>query len=325
MHFPQGAPLTAFAPDEVDALVSAATRLTFAANDVIVEEGQPGDSMYLLLEGTAEARLHGGRTVRAYGSGHYFGEFSFVRPGHARSATVVATAPAVVGRLDQTSVETLTARHPRAIITLLRRACLFLVETERHLVVDLKQQNEALTQTIARLELTRQRLTEEERTARTDALTGLHNRRTFDAELPLLLERASAIDGSLALLALDLDHFKPVNDTLGHPAGDFVLREVGRIIRTQTRKTDLPCRVGGDEFLVVLCDLTEEAAQRRAESLRTAIATFPHPGNDQDIRITTTMGGTMYRRSEEAAALTARADEALYEAKRAGRNRVGWR
>jgi diguanylate cyclase (GGDEF)-like protein len=123
---------------------------------------------------------------------------------------------------------------------------------------------------------------------------------------------------------MDLDHFKPVNDTLGHAAGDFVLRAVGKILRDGVRQSDLPCRVGGDEFIVVLADLSEVAARSRAETLRTALAAFPHPGNDRGIRITATIGGTQYRAGETAEELMHRADEALYAAKRAGRNRVGW-
>ena len=90
------------------------------------------------------------------------------------------------------------------------------------------------------------------------------------------------------------------------------------------RKTDLPCRVGGDEFVLLLADLSEAEARTRAETLRTEIGTFPHPGNDRGIRITSTMGGTQYRPGESAAELMKRADEALYAAKRAGRNRLGW-
>jgi diguanylate cyclase (GGDEF)-like protein len=323
-RFPPDTPLGSFALDEVTAILAAGSARTCPKGEVLLTEGEPGDSMFVLVEGRAEARIHNGQTVRTYGPGTWFGELSFITPGHRRSATVVATADSSVTVLDQNSIHHLLAAHPNVVFTLLRRTCAFLVDAERALVAGLRKQNAELQDTIKRLDFTSRRLSQEEEAARTDRLSGLFNRRAFDAELPVFLERAAAIGGGLALIAIDLDHFKPVNDTLGHAAGDFVLKEVGRILREKVRKTDLPCRIGGDEFIVLLADLNEAQARMRAETLREAIGTLPHPGNDQGIRITTTMGGTMFRAGETAAALMKRADEALYAAKRAGRNRVGW-
>jgi diguanylate cyclase (GGDEF)-like protein len=323
-RFPPDSPLHAFTDDEVAAIFAAGPRRTCAPGDVIVSEGEPGDSMFFLVEGTAEARVQGGRAVRQYAPGSYFGELSFINPGHRRSATIVATSAATLQVLDQSSIQALLSSHPRAIFTLLRRTTAFLVDAEKNLVADLRKQNQQLQDTIARLDFTRRQLSAEEERARTDGLTGLFNRRAFDAELPAFLQRAQAIGKGLALIAMDLDHFKPVNDSMGHAAGDFVLKEVGRILREQVRRTDLPCRIGGDEFIILLADLDEMAAFKRAEALRMAVATFAHPGNEKGIRITTTMGGTMFRVGETAEALMHRADEALYAAKRAGRNRVGW-
>lgn len=323
-NFPSGSALHAFTEADVEALLSAGVPKTCAANEVIFAEGDAGDSVFFLLQGEAVAKIHGGTTVRTYGPGSYFGELSFINPEHRRSATLVASTEIKLQVLDQSSVQTLMTSHPSAICTLLRRACVFLVDTERSLVASLQRRNTELQETIKRLDFTARRLSQEEQTARTDALTGLSNRRAFDAELPVFLERARAIGAGLALLAIDLDHFKPVNDTLGHAAGDFVLREVGRILREKTRKTDLACRLGGDEFMVLLSDITAESARVPAEALRAAIGSFEHPGNDQGIRITTTMGGTLYRPNESLEDFMHRADEALYAAKRAGRNRVGW-
>ena len=87
--------------------------------------------MFFLVEGNAEARLATGKNVRSYGPGSYFGELSFINPGHRRSTTIVATAPTKLHVLDQTSVKSLLATHPSAIFTLLRRACAFLVFARR--------------------------------------------------------------------------------------------------------------------------------------------------------------------------------------------------
>lgn len=323
-RFPPDSPLHAFTDDEVAAIFAAGATRTCAADQAIVTEGQAGDSMFFLLEGTAEARLPTGTAVRQYGPGAYFGELSFINPGHRRSATIVATSPARLQVLDQRSIQSLQQSHPGAIFTLLRRTCAFLVDAERNLVAVLRQQNAELTETIKKLEFTRQRLSQEEETARTDSLTGLFNRRCFDAELPVFMERARAIDGGLAVIAIDLDHFKPVNDSVGHAGGDAVLKGVGAILRGQIRRSDLPCRTGGDEFIVLLADLTDAQARARAEALRVAIGTMPHPGTEHGLRITTTMGGTMYRPGEPKEDFLRRADEALYAAKRAGRNRLRW-
>ena len=322
--FPPGTSLHAFSDSDVEALLAAGSTRLCAADEVIFAEGDGGDSMFLLLEGQAEAKLHGGATVRTYGPGSYFGELCFINPEHHRSATLIATTPSRLQVLDQTSVRSLMTSHPNAICTLFRRACVFLVDTEKSLVASLRRRNDELQETIKRLDSTARLLSQEEETARTDGLTGLSNRRAYDAELPVFIERARAGGKGLALLAIDLDHFKPVNDTLGHAAGDLVLREVGKILREKVRKTDLACRIGGDEFTVLLSDLNLEMAQKRAEVLRAAIGSFPHPGNDQGIRITTTMGGAIYRAPETIEEFMHRADEALYAAKRAGRNRVAW-
>ncbi|HEX4462145.1 MAG TPA: GGDEF domain-containing protein, partial [Polyangia bacterium] len=322
--FPADSPLHAFTDDEVDAIFRAGTLRHCAAGERIITQGEPGDSMFFLVAGAAEAVLDTGKAVRHYGPGSYFGELSFINPGHQRSISIVATTATDVQVVDQSSIQALLATHPRAIFTLLRRACAFLVDAERNLIADLRRRNSELQETIKSLEFTRKRLTQEEETARTDALTGLFNRRCFDAEVGGFMERARAIGRGLVLIAMDLDHFKPVNDTLGHGAGDSVLKAVGKILQEGVRKSDLPCRVGGDEFVLLLADLDEAEANTRGEALREAIGSFPHPGNDRGIRITTTMGGTLYRPGETAAELSKRADEALYAAKRAGRNRLGW-
>ena len=322
--YPPDSPLHAFSDAEVDAIFAASAARTCAAGQRILTQDEPGDSMFFLVDGQAEAVLDTGKVVRRYGPGSYFGELSFINPGHRRSTSIIATSDCALHELDQRSVQSLIASHPTAIFTLLRRACAFLVDAERNLIADLRRRNTELEDTIRSLEFTRKRLSQEEETARTDGLTGLYNRRGFDAELPAFMQRAAATGSGLALIAMDLDHFKPVNDTLGHAAGDVVLREVGRILAEGVRKTDLPCRVGGDEFIILLADLTDEEARGRAEALREEIGRFPHPGNDRGIRITATLGGTMYRPGEEAAALMHRADETLYAAKRAGRNRLGW-
>ena len=130
-RFPPDSPLSVFTEDELAAIFAAATVRTCAAGEAILTEGEPGESMFILVEGQAEARVADGKVVRAYSPGAYFGELSFINPGHKRSITVVAATAARLQVLDQTSVQSLLASHPRAIFTLLRNAVAFMVGAER--------------------------------------------------------------------------------------------------------------------------------------------------------------------------------------------------
>lgn len=316
--------LHAFSEDEVEAVFASGTERKCAEGENIVTEGEPGETMFFLLEGRADVILPDGKRVRTYGAGGHFGELSWINPGQPRSTSIIATAPSRLLVLEQESIQKLLDNHPNVIFTLLRRTTAFLVGAERQLIGNLQRRNAELEETIKKLDFTRRQLTKEEEAGRRDAMTGLFNRRCFDAELPNFMERAGAIGSGLALVAMDLDHFKPVNDTLGHAAGDEVLRGVGAILRQKLRDKDLPCRVGGDEFILLIADITDEVARQRAEDVRAAIGEMPHPGNDRGIRCTGTLGGTMYRPGETAEEFMHRADETLYAAKRAGRNRVGW-
>ncbi|MBL8916829.1 MAG: GGDEF domain-containing protein [Archangium sp.] len=322
--FPPESALLQFTRDELEAIFKSGTEREFPIDEVIVTEGQPGDSMFFLLEGYVGARLDSGAMARSYGPGSYFGELSFINPGHLRSTTLVATTKAKVLIVDQSSVQTLLDSHPRVIFTLLRRACVFLMDAERNLISDLRRSNGHLRETIAKLDHARMRLSQEELTSRTDFLTGISNRRGFDAEIPTFVERAVALTRGLSLLSMDLDSFKTLNDQLGHPAGDVLLKGVGEVLSQGVRRSDLPARFGGDEFVVLLADLEEHEVKARAEVLRAAIARVQHPGVAKGIHVTATIGGTMFRPGETIESFMRRADEALYAAKRAGKDRLGW-
>jgi diguanylate cyclase (GGDEF)-like protein len=322
--YPADSPLSAFSDNEVTAIFASGHERKYTAGETVVSEGEPGESMFFLLDGKAEARLLNGKKVRQYEAGSYFGELSWINPGHLRSAAIVTSTDVRIQELDQSSIQKLIEGHPHVILNLLRRTCQFLVDAERSLIGDLRRRNDELEEAIKKLDFTRHRLTQEEESARRDALTGMYNRRCLDSELPMFIERAKALGAGLALVALDLDHFKPVNDTLGHAAGDAVLRGVGDVFRDTLRKTDLSCRVGGDEFIFLIADVSEEDARACAEKVREAIGSMPHPGNDDGIRCTATLGGTLYHSDDTPDSFKNRADEALYEAKRGGRNQVGW-
>ena len=162
----------------------------------------------------------------------------------------------------------------------------------------------------------------------TDALTGCVNRRGFDQALAREVARTSRAGSELALLALDIDHFKAVNDTLGHPAGDAVLREVGALLLRTAREGDVVARTGGEEFSLVLPDTSAAGAYQLAVRLGDALRDHRFTVAAHRMTLTVSIGVVAADSSlrgsarDVAEALKGRADEALYAAKRGGRDRV---
>lgn len=158
----------------------------------------------------------------------------------------------------------------------------------------------------------------------TDGLTGLHNRRYLDNHLKTLFNRAAARARPLSVCITDIDRFKSVNDTYGHDAGDEILREFARRIRSTVRGADLACRYGGEEFVVVMPDTDAASAASIAERLRGIIeaAPFSLPSGGV-LNITASLGIASFADGVDTPEqLLKNADRALYEAKNGGRNRV---
>ncbi|MCK7595027.1 diguanylate cyclase [Pseudomarimonas salicorniae] len=163
------------------------------------------------------------------------------------------------------------------------------------------------------------------RLAVTDELTGLYNRRFLDEYLRMQVPVARRRGSGLAFLSIDIDHFKSINDRFGHPAGDAVLRHVAAALRAASRSSDLPVRMGGEEFLVVAAEADLEGTIELAERLRRAVESIDLGalGIDPGLRVTVSIGVAQFGvHGEESEGLIQASDEALYEAKRGGRNRV---
>lgn len=159
----------------------------------------------------------------------------------------------------------------------------------------------------------------------TDQLTGLYNRRFVDAQLAPLTQRAQCGGDPVSVTIVDIDHFKRINDTHGHDAGDAVLREFSARLASNVRPSDFACRLGGEEFVVIMPRTTGDVACLAAERLRRHICAAPFrvPGMSEPLDVTVSAGVACTEGPDDTAdALLKRADEALYEAKRAGRNRV---
>ncbi len=198
--------------------------------------------------------------------------------------------------------------------------------------------NQLLAQIAAANDLLQKRISDAEQTlveqsqqlaaymneARTDSLTGLPNRRVFDDELARRIAEWQRLDTPFLLMILDVDHFKKINDTFGHPAGDSILKQLAATLRGTLRQTDLACRFGGEEFVILLPGRGQKHASEAAERLRQLIYSTDFYISSAQHAITVSIGVAQPLRSEQGASLFKRADEALYAAKRGGRNSAYW-
>lgn len=162
--------------------------------------------------------------------------------------------------------------------------------------------------------------------ARTDPLTGMLNRKAFDENLEVHAAVARRYAVPLSLLLLDIDHFKAINDSQGHAAGDQVLRKLADVIRATVREADIVARFGGDELALILPQTDAEGAAVLAQRIRDKFRTTPEIQNPAapGPAATVSAGIAALALNEPAASLVERADRALYHAKESGRDRVHW-
>jgi diguanylate cyclase (GGDEF)-like protein len=157
-----------------------------------------------------------------------------------------------------------------------------------------------------------------------DILTGLFNRRYLEETLAREVKRADRKKYSLGLIMIDIDHFKKINDTLGHAAGDAFLKEFGQLLKSQVRQYDIACRFGGEEFVLMLPEVPMDLAKERAENLREKTKQLRVKYEEHTLDpITISLGVAVFpEHGATGEAVLKAADEALYKAKREGRDRV---
>ena len=198
------------------------------------------------------------------------------------------------------------AARKQGVFTRLRRELLELIAHQVAVKIDLALAHEQINQL-----------------ATTDSLTGLANHRAFQQAFRNMLQRARRQSTSFCLLLGDVDHFKRVNDTYGHPFGDTVLQAVAAVLGRTVRDTDLAARYGGEEFALLLEDSNREGGRRLAERTRRSIEALELRHQEEQVRVTLSLGLAVFPEDgEEIPLLIQRADQALYQAKRQGRNRI---
>ncbi len=189
----------------------------------------------------------------------------------------------------------------------LGRQCAELATMEANLRLQVANRTNALERTIGSLK----------RQASRDALTGLYNRRALDEHLPQAFERCHEAKNDLCLLMIDVDYFKQLNDTLGHPAGDDLLRNIGQIIRSTVRETDIPFRYGGDEFVVVMEGQSHQFGQILSDRLRSLVDALARTIKVQPSpRLSVGIATLKELHTQNVEALLAAADQSLYEIKK---------
>jgi diguanylate cyclase (GGDEF)-like protein len=324
LELPAGAPAPSLGTDEIAALVPFCTVVAHGEGDTVFARGDAGDRLFVIDEGEVEVRFEHRRPAKRLGAGEIFGELALLTSGRRRTATAVAAGRCRLIAIDRASWRRLSAERPDLVVRLLEQSCAYLVESEQRLVSDLRRHNRELERALDFLHRTKQELSTAEALAQTDELTGIYNRRCFEDQMRSHVERAAESGLAVALLLVDIDHFKKVNDSYGHQVGDLVLRRLAHLLQGAVRWSDLPCRIGGDEFAVLWTDLDARAAGRRAQELQPLLGAFELAGTPQHLGVTASLGGALLRPGESWQEFFARADRGLYLAKRSGRGCLAW-
>lgn len=294
----------------LDAVLSRCACISAAAGEIILKNNTANAVAYILLKGRLEVTLDPGQesAIAEILPGELVGEVSAL-VGKETSAWVEAAEPSTLVELQRETLLTMARTSHHFSYSLLQSVCNRLYSSNR---AAQKSEQESL-QNLKR--------------SMTDQLTELKNRTWLDANMPGLLEHLNKRDSGLYMFIIDLDHFKRINDTWGHVAGDQVLREVAQTLLRTLRPSDHVVRMGGEEILVLANNMTSTAAAANvAERVRSAVEDLSVDYNSNagaaSIRVTASIGWSRFQPGESLETVLARADQAVYRAKTAGRNRV---
>ena len=314
-------PSLSFKKEDLEAICRVAELREYLAGETIFSQGDEDRSMFYVARGEVELTFAENSNIKIVYPGTFFGELAFILPRFRRTATAKAKIDCRLVYMHQSIYDVLIEENPHLLCTLLRNTCTYLLESEQNLVASLSHKNRELEKTLDYLRKTREELDYKEIMARTDELTGLFNRRGLNAFIEELVGKARSEGNELGLIMLDLDNFKQINDTWGHDQGDKVLQRVADILRHETRHSDVLCRRGGDEFVILLPGITAERGLVVAENIRQHIdQAFPldSAGN----KLSVSLGLAFIGGEDSVGDLLLRADRNVYRAKEKGRNQV---
>jgi len=290
--------------------------------DTLFARGQRGSSMFVIASGAIELDFGEDLVVKKLARNEFFGELGLLIGDHLRSADARALCDTDVLELGHVDFQGLVESEPGLIAYFLRRTIMRVVGNEQALIGQLRRRNHDLETALDNLYITTHQLTHTREQARTDELTGLHNRRG----LALYLHECRASEATIpqGLLLIDCDHFKQINDQHGHQAGDRVLQSVANILRSMAGEHDLACRLGGDEFCLLLRHADTELLQHAAEFVLSAVHGLLERSTGVPPVCRLSIGAHVLVPHADWNEWYGRADRALYQAKREGGDRLRW-
>jgi len=288
----------------------------------LFHRGHAGSTMYVIVSGCIELDFGEDLVVKSLGPNEFFGELGLLIGDHQRTAGARAVEDSIVLELDHEDFQRLVDRDPGLLAYFLRRTIMRVVSNEQVLIRQLRRRNHDLETALDNLYVTTHQLTHTRELVRTDELTGLHNRRG----LALYLQECRAQEDSApqGLLLIDCDQFKQVNDVHGHQAGDRVLQSVANILRSVATEPDVACRLGGDEFCLLLRSADQDSLQHAAEFILSAVHGLIGRAHGVPHVCPVSIGVCLIDPRTDWSEWYARADNALYQAKRLGGNRLHW-
>lgn len=290
---------------------------TVAKGELIFRRGELGRSMFVVESGQVQLEFGDGLPDKLIGQREFFGELALFIGNHARVANATAAAPTVLHVVEATEFETLLSQEPRLLAQFMRRSFAYLVASEQQLIQGLKRRNEDLLVTLDSLRYTQTQLHTAERLIQTDELTGICNRRGLYAFLEGLEEQRMP-ETQPAVLLVDLDRFKQINDRFGHLTGDLVLRAIARELQCAAAPCDLPCRLGGDEFALLAQVRDQAELESRAHQVVMAVRSLRFADPNTHLRATISVGAALCDERQEWSHWYSDADSALYEIKGQG-------
>ena len=296
-------------------------RRSVAAGDYLFRMGDEARSMFVVLSGRVQLDFGEGLSQDILGANEFVGELGLVKPGHLRAGNALAATELDVLEVDQSGFATLVAQDPTMMVDFLRRAIMRLINSEEHLIGQLRNRNRELEQVLGNLYETTDRLSHSERLVRTDELTGLYNRRGLTIYLQQSRRKGHMPQG---LVLIDCDRFKQVNDVHGHLAGDRVLQSLGNILRSVVSSQDMACRLGGDEFCLLVYHADARKLSAVMEFVLAAVRRLLERHSAPPRICPVSIGGCLVALEDSWNDAYSRADSALYEAKRRGGNQARW-
>lgn len=294
---------------------------SFAVGGEIFTRGVRGDSLFVVLEGEVDLDFGDDVQGKRLGPREFFGELGLLIDSHARSAAAVAASDCKLLELKGRDLQALIDHEPATVSRFMHRAIVRVVSSEQDLIRRLRGRNAELQSALDDLRVTAHRLNQSEELNRTDELTSLGNRRGLN----VFLERMGEADGlhGYGLMLIDCDRFKEINDQYGHLIGDRVLQSVANILRSLPGENDFACRLGGDEFCLVMHAAPEELL-RYANYIVSTAQSLRMTQHSPPLITTLSVGAYLVDPTGDWDDWYVCADAALYRAKRVGGNRVEW-